>query len=428
MPETNVAGVPGELPAVAVSGRELVMLDVSEITPDDGNPRMHSAEQIDTLRKSLREFGFVRPLLIRRDGGLVCGHAVLEAARAEGMERVPCVYADGLTQAQLRAYLIADNRLAEMSHFSRALLSERLAELKAADIDLSAMGFDFAKLAELGLAENPPVSEDDFELTLPEEPRARLGDVYALGRHWLMCGDSTNEAHVAALMGGAAADMLLTDPPYNVDYEGSAGKIKNDSLPGDEFRAMLVAAFGNARRVMRPGAAFYIWHPDGAAGLHFRSACAESGMPVRQCLVWVKNSFTLGRQDYQWQHEPCLCGELPEDAPESCLYGWAPGGAHVWYGGRRQSTLLYFDRPQRSEQHPTMKPVLLFDRLITNSSLPGERVLDLFGGSGTTLIAAEQDGRTAYVMELDPRHVDAVISRWEALTGLKAVRVTRSGC
>lgn len=231
------------------------------------------------------------------------------------------------------------------------------------------------------------------------------------------------------LVGDAQIDMLLTDPPYNVNYEGTAGKIKNDNMEDVAFRQFLTDAFLSAWAVMKNGAAFHIWHAD-SEGYNFRGACRDAGFRVRQCLIWVKNSLVLGRQDFQWKHEPCLYGEkeLPEgaieeyeeDDHEPCLYGWKDG-KHYWFKNRKQTTILEFEKPRVSKEHPTMKPIKMFDYEIKCNTKPGENVLDLFGGSGTTLMACEQDGRNAFIMEFDPRFVDVIIDRWESFTGEKAV-------
>ncbi len=244
----------------------------------------------------------------------------------------------------------------------------------------------------------------------PEEAISKRGDVWQLGRHRLMCGDSTSLVDVKTLMGDAQADMLITDPPYNVDYEGGTKdklKILNDHQEDSAFRQFLIDAFKAADSVMKPGAAFYIWHAD-SEGYNFRGACRDVGWPVRQCLVWNKNAMVMGRQDYQWKHEPCL-------------YGWKEGAAHLWASDRKQVTVIDWNKPNKNDIHPTMKPVGLFDYQIRNNTREDAAVLDLFGGSGTSLIACEQDGRRCYTMELDPRYVDAIITRWENLTGQKAV-------
>jgi site-specific DNA-methyltransferase (adenine-specific) len=257
--------------------------------------------------------------------------------------------------------------------------------------------------------------EDDFDVTPPEKPKSKLGDIYQLGRHRVMCGDSTSVEDVEKLMGGTRVDLLLTDPPYNVAYEGKtkdALTIENDNMDNDNFRDFLRSAFYSADNVMKEGAVFYIWHAD-SEGYNFRGACFDIGWKVRQCLIWCKNSMVMGRQDYHWQHEPCL-------------YGWKEGASHLWASDRKQTTILNFDRPSRNAEHPTMKPVPLFDYQIKNNTKKEDVVLDLFGGSGTTLIACEQNGRNAYLMELDPRYVDVIINRWENLTGEKAVLLNDS--
>lgn len=274
-------------------------------------------------------------------------------------------------------------------------------------LDLSAFDFDW------GLPEDTTdeVTEDEApEVDEESEPITKLGDIWQLGRHRLMCGDSTSVECVQKLMGGAQADLLLTDPPYGVDYTGKtkdALKIENDAKSDDEFIAFLQAAFEAANSVMKPGAVFYIWHADSKAYV-FRTACQMTGWEVRQVLIWVKNAMVMGRQDYQWKHEPCL-------------YGWKAGAGHLWASDRKQTTVLEFDRPTANKEHPTMKPVALFDYQIKNNTKGGDIVLDLFAGSGTTVAACEQNGRNAYVMEFDPKYCDVIVKRWENLTGKKAV-------
>lgn len=244
-----------------------------------------------------------------------------------------------------------------------------------------------------------------------------------------MCGDSLSLTDCQKLTGGGFVDLLLTDPPYNVDYSGAAGKIKNDAMSDSAFRNFLKTAFSNAAEVMAPGAAFYIWHAD-SEGYNFRGACRDAGLRVRQCLIWVKNSMVLGRQDFQWRHEPCLYGEAEiaeDDEAQPCLYGWRGGGAHYFFKNRRQTTVLNFDRPTRAALHPTMKPIKLFDYQMQCSTVPGGTVLDLFAGSGTAIMAAEQNGRRAFAMELDPKFVDVIIARWEKFTGERAVLLSADG-
>lgn len=332
------------------------------------------------------------------------------------MTDVPCIRLDHLTDEQRRAYALAHNKTAELSEWDFTALEAELDELKGS-IDLSAFGFD--------VDDAPEVHEDDYNPVLPETPKAKRGNIWILGRHRLMCGDSTEAPEVARLMDGRKADMLLTDPPYNVNVQETAGKIMNDNMDDNSFRQFLTAAFQAAVSVMRPGAAFHIWHAN-TEGYNFMGACRDSGLTLRQVLIWVKSSPTLGRQDYQWQHEPCLAGDLePEDteAVEAALYGWKDG-THSWFKKRKEKTILYYDKPKSSKEHPTMKPVLMFDYEMQCNTKAGDAVLDLFGGSGTTLVAAEQNGRDAYLMELDPRFCDVIVDRWETLTGQKAVLLT----
>ena len=241
----------------------------------------------------------------------------------------------------------------------------------------------------------------------PDEPLSKQGNVYQLGKHRLMCGDSTSASDVEKLANGTKIDLFITDPPYNVDYEGVAGKIQNDNMGNDEFRTFLSSAFSAADNVMKNGAVFYIWHAD-SEGYNFRGACKDVDWQVRQCLIWNKNTMVMGRQDYHWKHEPCL-------------YGWKSGASHKWKNDRKQTTILEYDKPQKSTKHPTMKPIALFDYQIKNNTVQGDTVLDLFGGSGTTLIACEQSKRTCFMMELDPKYCDVIIQRWEQFTGQKAV-------
>jgi site-specific DNA-methyltransferase (adenine-specific) len=407
------------------------MRPVAELIPYARNAREHSKEQIQNLRASLREFGFVAPLLIDANDNILAGHGRLLAAKAEGMTEVPCVLVEHLTDVQRRAYILADNRLAEQASWDAELVSLELEELKNAGYELTLTGFDEGDIL---LEESTDVQEDDFEPELPAEPVSKPGQIYRLGRHRLMCGNATNESDVAALMDGAEAQMLLLDPPYNVDVTGGTEehlKIQNDHQEDAAFLQFLEAALENGRAVLEPGASFYIWHADGAPGRLFRNACHEVGLEVRQCLIWVKQSATLGRQDYHWQHEPCLHGQTePEEAldcgdtwddHDACLYGWKDGRAHLWCSDRKQTTVLEYDRPTKNKEHPTMKPVRLFAYQVANSTLRDAVVLDLFAGSGTTAIACEQLGRSAYLMESDPRFVDLILRRWETFTGEKAV-------
>ena len=380
---------------------QIIERDLKTIKPYENNPRKNDAA-VEFVANSIREFGWKQPIVIDKDGVIVAGHTRYKAAQLLGMKTAPCVIADDLTEDQIKAYRLADNKTNEAAEWDFSALEE---ELDAIDIDMTQFGF-------LDEDEVPEIVEDEFDEEPPAEPKTKRGDIYQLGRHRLMCGDSTSIDNVEALVGGRQIDLLLTDTPYNVDYTGKtkdALKLQNDSMEDSDFRQFLRDAFVTADTVMKPGAVFYIWHTD-SEGYNFRGACHDAGWEVRQCLIWAKNVMVMGRQDYQWKHEPCL-------------YGWKEGAAHYFIDDRTQTTVLEFDRPTRSALHPTMKPIPLFDYQIKNSSRKGDAVLDLFAGSGTTLICCEQNGRDAYCMELDPRYCDVIVSRWEQLTEEKAVLV-----
>ena len=400
---------------------QIIEKNIKELIPYEKNPRKND-KSVDKVAQSIDQFGFRVPVVIDKDNVIVCGHTRYKAAKKLHLASVPCVVADDLTDEQIKAYRLADNKVGEDSEWDIDLLQGELDDI--IDIDMADFGFD------LTAAENKVVEDDDFEMSVPEEPKSKLGDIYQLGRHRLMCGDSTNIENVKQLVGGAQIDLLLTDPPYNVNYEGNAGKIKNDNMEDTAFRKFLTDAFVCAWTVMKPGAAFHIWHAD-SEGYNFRGACRDAGFKVRQCLIWVKNALVLGRQDFQWKHEPCLYGEkaLPvgetaeyeDEDHEPCLYGWKDG-KHYWFKNRKQTTILEFDKPLKSAEHPTMKPIKMFDYEIKCNTKESENVLDLFSGS-TTLMACEQDGRNAYCMEFDPKFVDVIINRWEQFTGEKAILI-----
>lgn len=379
---------------------------IDEIKPYENNPRDND-DAVDAVANSIKEFGWQQPIVVDNEGVIIAGHTRYKAAKKLGLKHVPVVVADNLTPDQVKAYRLADNKTAELADWDMDLLNEELDQIR--DIDMSQFGFD--DLDSLELEDADTAKDDNFDEATPAEPKSKSGQIYQLGRHRLMCGDSTNKSDVKALMGGYQADLLLTDPPYNVDYTGktkTAMKIANDHLKGDDFYKFLYSAFDCAKENMKDGAAYYVWYASGTPVSYvFNKALNDVGMKVRQQLIWEKNQIVIGRQDYQWQHEPCL-------------YGWNEDGSHAWYSDRKQSTVLHFDKPQRSDLHPTMKPIPLFDYQIKNSSKSGDIVLDLFGGSGTSIMACEQDGRTCYTMEFDPKYVDVIIKRWEEFTGKKA--------
>lgn len=379
-------------------------INISLIKPYKNNAKRHTDTQIANVAESIRQFGWAQPIVVDRDYTIIIGHCRYSAAKRLGLTTVPVVVAADLTDEQVRKLRNLDNKLNE-SEWDLDLLKDDILGL---DFD----GFDI----DWGIAEEAitDIVEDDApEVDEENEPITHLGDIWQLGEHRLMCGDSTDAGTVAILMDGKKADLLLTDPPYNVAYEGKtkdALTIQNDKMGSSQFKEFLTDAFSVAVAVMTEGGAFYIWFAS-REHCNFENALNESGLQVRQELIWKKNTMVLGRQDYQWKHEPCL-------------YGWKDGAAHNWYSNRSQTTVLEFDRPQRSEDHPTMKPVELFAYQIQNSTKKSDIVLDLFGGSGTTIIACEQTGRIGYCMELDPKYCDVIIKRYENLTGNKAVKIS----
>ena len=386
---------------------KIEMLPIDELHAYENNAKLHPQEQIDQIVKSMQEFGNNDPIAIDENNRVIEGHGRLLALKQMGETEVPIIRLNHLTDEQKRAYILVHNQLTLNTGFDEELLRVELEGI--IDIDMAEYGFD---LDILDLPDDPTsVEEDaDFDTTPPEEPISKPGDLYQLGRHRLLCGDSTNLDDVEKLMGGEKVDLLITDPPYNVAYEGKTADaltIQNDSMADEDFRQFLKDVYIAADSVMKPGAAFYIWHAD-SEGYNFRGAAHDIGWTIRQCLIWNKNTMVLGRQDYHWKHEPCL-------------YGWKEGASHNWYTDRKQTTVLDFDKPQRNGEHPTMKPVELFAYQMENSSKSNDNVLDLFGGSGTTMVAAEQLNRNAFLMELDPRYVDVIVNRWENLTGEKAV-------
>ena len=387
---------------------------IGEIKAYAGNAKLHPQEQIDQIKRSIEIMGFDDPIAVWKNGEIIEGHGRLIAAKQLGMETVPIIRLDDLTDEQRRAYALIHNKLTMNSDFDIEILNTELSQIEGINME----SFDF-KFEPFSLDSKESLSDavdDDYSDPLPKKAISKPGDIYKLGRHRLMCGDSTNIEDVKKLVDGAVMDLLVTDPPYNVEYEGKTKdklKIQNDNMDDEQFRKFLGDAFRTADEVLRPGASFYIWHAD-SEGYNFRGACRDIGWQVRECLIWVKNALVIGRQDYQWKHEPCL-------------YGWKSGAGHLWASDRKQTTTLEFDKPSRSDIHPTMKPVPLFDYLIRNSSLSKDNVLDLFNGSGTTIIACEQNGRRAFAMELDPRYVDAAVKRWEQFTGKKAVLINNDG-
>lgn len=436
-------------PADAVGRRP-----ITELRARQTNPRTHSTEQIEQVAASMRAFGWTIPILVDEEGEIIAGHGRVMAAQVLGWEQAPVMVARGWSDAKKAAYVIADNKLAENAGWNTDLLKSELKALELSDFDPTLTGFTedeldklFAKVETEGDAE----TEDD-EPAPPEYPRTRPSDVWQCGPHRVLCGDARQADVIKRLMGGELADCVWTDPPYNVDYDGpAAGKIKNDAKPEERFTSLLRQAFKNLHANMHQGAAIYVAHAD-TAGLTFRTEFEAAGFYLSSCLVWVKNTMVLGRSDYNWKHEPIL-------------YGWRQGQAHRWFGQRDKTTvfasagdvleevsegevivhlgersvritaengpLLFEDlaattleepKPSKSRLHPTMKPVALVERMILNSTKPKDKVLDVFGGSGTTLIAAHKNNRIGYICELDPKFVDVIVARWQEFSGQVAIR------
>lgn len=396
---------------------EMKLVPIDRLVPYINNARTHSPEQINKLRSSLREFGFINPVIIDRDYGVIAGHGRILAAKEEGITEVPCVFADYLTEAQKKAYIIADNRMAMDAGWDEELLRVEIEALQAEAFDVSLTGFDPNEIDDL-FKENLKVGlhDDDFDIEaeLKKPTFTKAGDVWTLGRHRLVCGDSTKKETYDILMDGKKANLVLTDPPYNVNYEGTAGKIKNDHMSNDAFYQFLLDAFTNMEAVMADDASIYVFHAD-TEGLNFRRAFVDAGFYLSGCCIWKKNSLVLGRSPYQWIHEPVL-------------FGWKKSGKHVWYAGRKETTVWEYDKPKKNADHPTMKPIALLAYPIMNSSMTGTIVLDPFGGSGSTLIACEQSDRTCYTVELDEKFCDVIVKRYiEQVGSPDGVTVQRDG-
>lgn len=394
---------------------DMQLVATEKLVPYVNNARTHSAEQIMKLRSSLREFGFINPIIIDKDYNIIAGHGRLMAAKDEGIREVPCVFVDYLTEAQKKAYILADNRMALDAGWDKELLKVEIEALQAEDFDLGLTGFDEKELASFFDADND-VHEDDFDVDaeLEKPPVTKTGDVWLLGRHRLVCGDSTKEKTYTTLMKGEQANLVVTDHPYNVNYQGTAGKIKNDNLQNDQFYTFLLSAFTCMEKAMAKDASIYVFHAD-TEGLNFRKAFDAARFYLSGTCIWKKQSLVLGRSPYQWQHEPCL-------------YGWKKNGKHQWYSDRKQTTIWEFDKPQKNGDHPTMKPVPLIAYPIKNSSMTNCIVLDPFGGSGSTLIACEQTGRICRTIELDEKYCDVIVKRYiEQVGTTENVSVIRDG-
>lgn len=398
-----------------ITTKELQLVPVDKLIPYINNARTHSPEQVKKLRASLREFGFINPVIVDRDFNVIAGHGRILAAKEEGITEVPCVFADHLSEAQKKAYIIADNRMAMDAGWDEELLRVEIESLEAADFDPLLTGFDEAELSKL-FDEGNETKDDDFDVEseLENPTITKPGDIWTLGRHRLICGDSTNPTIIDTLMDGKKANLIITDPPYNVNYQGSAGKIKNDNMDNNAFYEFLLAAFQNTERIMADDASIYVFHAD-TEGLNFRRAFADAGFNLSGCCIWKKQSLVLGRSPYQWQHEPVL-------------FGWKKKGKHKWYAGRKETTIWEYDKPKKNGDHPTMKPIPLLAYPIQNSSAVNSIVVDPFGGSGSTLIACEQTDRICYTVELDEKFCDVIVKRYiEQVGSTDDVSVMRDG-
>ena len=396
---------------------EMQLISIDKLVPYVNNARTHSAEQILKLRSSLREFGFVNPIIIDREFNVIAGHGRLMAAKEEGIEEVPCVFVDYLTDAQKKAYILADNRMAMDAGWDDELLKIEMEELQNLGYDLEFTGFDEKELADLFGVDDKEVKEDEFDLTAALEKASFVerGDVWFVGKHKLMCGDATSSEDVAKLMEDKKANLILTDPPYNVAFKSSDGlTIQNDSMKNNDFYEFLFSSFKNMAEHLENGGAAYIFHAD-TEGLNFRKAFIDAGFHLAGCCIWVKDSLVLGRSDYQWQHEPVL-------------YGFMQNGKHQWYSDRKQTTIWNFDKPKKNSNHPTSKPLDLLAYPINNSTQANAIVIDTFGGSGSTLMACEQMNRICYTMELDEKYASVILRRYvEDTNDSENVYVIRDG-
>lgn len=391
------------------------LADVSELIPYVRNARTHSEAQVAQIAASIREFGFLSPILVAEDNTILAGHGRLAAALKLGLKKVPCVKENHLTETQKRAYIIADNKLSLNAGWDSELLAVELSELEGADFNLDLLGFDEAELSSIFDADKD-VNEDDFDVEkeLEEPCFSKTGDIWMLGRHRIICGDATKLETYKTLLENTKVNLVVTDPPYNVNYEGSAGKIKNDNMEDDKFYQFLFNSFVNMEQAMADDASIYVFHAD-TEGLNFRKAFQDAGFYLSGCCIWKKPSLVLGRSPYQWQHEPCL-------------YGWKKKGKHKWYAGRKETSVWEFEKSKKNADHPTMKPIALLAYPIKNSSMTNSLVLDPFAGSGSTLIACEQTGRVCYAIELDEKYCDVIVKRYiEQVGNDKSVKVLRGG-
>jgi DNA modification methylase len=411
-------------PAEKIEKRE-----IEKLIPYARNSRTHSDAQVAQIAASIKEWGWTMPILIDEDGGIIAGHGRVLAARSLGHESVPVVVAKGWSDAKKRAYVIADNKLSLNAGWDDEMLKLELKDLQAMDYEMDLIGFSAEDLETIlnEVETTEGLTDEDAVPEVPEEPKTKLGDIYQLGRHRLMCGDSTSIDAVEKLMDGQFADIVITDPPYGVSYADKnkslnavnkgnriQTEIKNDHLQGEDLTDFFFEAFSSMFIAMKPGSPFYVFAPQGGEQMMMMMMMMQkSGLPVRHELIWVKNNHVLGRADYHYKHEPVL-------------YGWKDGAGHPWYGDRNKFSIWNINKPTQSKLHPTMKPIELIEIPMLNSSKGQDIVLDLFGGSGSTMIAAEKQGRCARLMELDPKYCDVIVKRWEDFTGKKAELLTEA--
>jgi len=385
---------------------------IERLFPRANNPRTHTAAQVAQVAASIREFGWTNPILVGADDDVIAGHARLLAARKLGLKEVPVIVLGHLSEAQRRALVIADNQLALNSGWDEELLRIELVLLQDADYDLGLVGFDDVELARLLEAQDAAegLTDEDSIPELPETPTTFSGDIWVLGDHRVLCGDATAQSDVDALVAGDAVDLVFTDPPYNLDYEGYTEDrltIKGDKMTAEQFHQFLLATFSSYRRIMKPGASMYVCHSS-SWQREFQNSMESAGFEARCQIIWAKNTFAWGFGRYKFQHEPIF-------------YAHVGGQKDAWYGDKSQSTLWQEKKPAANRIHPTAKPVELVERALVNSSKAGDIVADLFGGSGSTLIGCERRGRKARLIELDPKYADCIVRRWQEYTGKQAV-------
>jgi len=393
---------------------ELIKKKVSELIPYINNSRTHSEEQITQLISSIKEFGFTNPILLAPDNSIIAGHGRLQAVKRLGQEEVPCIIVQGLTKTQIKALIIADNQLALNAGWDLEKLSVEVEGLKDEDFNIDILGFNDDFIKDLLNKQNQGLTDENAVPEVKENPKSKLGDIFVLGNHRLMCGDATIQTDVEKLMNKSLADLLHTDPPYNVNYSNAdrpkasktdLGKIKNDVMSNDDFYVFLNQSFVTAFTVLKEDSSAYVWHSS-AEQINFTKAFVDAGFKFSQQIIW-KKPMLLGRGKYQWAHEPCLFGSK---------------GSPYFTDDRTKTTVWDFGGYDKSKNvHPTQKPIFIPEEAINNSSKQGSNVLDLFGGSGSTLIACEKLGRNGFILELDPKYCDVIIQRWQQFTGKEAI-------